>query len=53
MSSYDGKVHGDVNTIGAPTGRMAHSNPNINFPRVVKDKTTKAPKLGLEGGFGW
>jgi DNA polymerase-1 len=32
----DGKIHGDVITNGAVTGRMTHHTPNLNCPKVVK-----------------
>jgi DNA polymerase-1 len=49
----DGRVHGDVNTNGCVTGRMSHSDPNVNLPKVKKDKATGKPKLGRAGGFGF
>ena len=35
----NGKIHGDVITNGAVTGRMTHQNPNLNCPKVVTRKT--------------
>lgn len=32
----DGRIHGDVTTNGAVTGRMSHSKPNVNVPKVKK-----------------
>lgn len=52
-AKFGGKIHGSVNTNGAPSGRMAHSDPNINFPKVKHDKKSKLPVLGLDGGYGY
>lgn len=56
MVKSDGRIHGKVNPNGARTGRMTHSDPNVNLPKVFKKKLddgTKVPKLGYEGGYGW
>lgn len=46
------RVHGTVNTIGAVTGRMTHSGPNM--AQVPAAKTDKEGNLiwGAEGGYG-
>ena len=49
----DGRVHGSVITNGAPSGRMAHNDPNMaQVPKVKKDKNKK-PIMGALGGFGF
>jgi DNA polymerase I len=47
----DGRIHGRVNSNGAVTGRMTHSDPNLNAPKVKKDKDGNI-LLGLRGGYG-
>lgn len=58
----DGRLHGRMDTLGAITARATHSDPNLGqVPGVrlkeTKDETgkviSKAPLLGIEGGFGW
>lgn len=46
------RIHGQVATNGAVTGRMAHSRPNLNAPKVKVGKDGK-PLLGLEGEYGY
>ncbi len=46
-----GRLHHSVITNGAVTGRMTHSDPNINIPKVRSNKD--GPVLGREGEFGW
>jgi len=49
----DGIIHGEVNTNGAITGRMTHSNPNLaQVPKIVKDKVRGILK-GREGNWGY
>ena len=38
--SKDGRIHGEVNTQGAGTGRCTHANPNV--AQVAKDKRMRA-----------
>ena len=38
--SPDGRIHGEVNTQGAGTGRCTHANPNV--AQVAKDKRMRA-----------
>jgi hypothetical protein len=48
-----GRIHGEMDTVGAITRRAAHKNPNLGqVPAVTKDKQ-KHVVMGLEGGFGW
>lgn len=49
----DGRVHGDVITNGTVARRMAHMKPNMNVPKVKKDKNTKEIRKGFDGGYGW
>jgi hypothetical protein len=51
VSPITGRLHHSVRTNGAVTGRMAHSDPNINVPKVKADKS--GPILGRAGEFGW
>ena len=47
----DGRMHGYVNSCGAVTGRMTHSNPNVaQVPKVSFDKT-KGFLYGAEGSY--
>ena len=47
-----GRIHGDVNTLGAVTRRMTHSRPNVaQVPAVSLDKNGEIV-YGLKGGFG-
>lgn len=47
-SEYDGRVHGSINPLGARTGRMSSSRPNMqNFPRGVEE--TRGSLLADEG----
>jgi DNA polymerase I len=51
----NGRIHGDVITNGAVTGRMTHSNPNLNVSKVVTKKDEEGKKhivWGLEGKYG-
>jgi len=51
MIKSDGRIHGSVNTNGAVTGRMTHSQPNL----AQVPKTTHGPDgvlWGSEGGWG-
>lgn len=47
------RVHGGVITNGAPTGRMAHSEPNMAQIPKVKKGPDKQILRGLAGGFGY
>lgn len=48
----DTRIHGYVNTNGASTGRMTHSDPNMaQIPAVQKDKAGNI-LWGIEGGYG-
>jgi DNA polymerase-1 len=48
-----GRIHGQMNTNGAVTGRAAHFKPNVGqVPSVMVGKD-KHPLLGYEGRFGW
>ena len=48
----DTRIHGYVNTNGASTGRMTHSDPNMaQIPAVHKDKQGYI-LWGIEGGYG-
>ncbi len=38
--SFDNRIHGEVNTQGAGTGRCTHANPNV--AQVAKDKRMRA-----------
>lgn len=58
----DGYVRGGVNTMGTPTARFRHFDPNMaNVPSVIvkekEDEVTKKVKKiilkGLEGRYGW
>ena len=44
-------LHHRCNSNGAVTGRGTHSNPNINLPKVKKDKS--GILSGSAGGYGW
>jgi DNA polymerase I len=51
----DGRIHGDVITNGAVTGRMTHSNPNLNVPKVVSKKDENGDShtvWGADGKYG-
>jgi DNA polymerase I len=51
----DGRIHGDVITNGAVTGRMTHSNPNLNVPKVVSKKDENGVShtvWGADGKYG-
>lgn len=52
IDAKTGRLHHSVNTNGTVTGRMAHSSPNINAPKVKMSKDGK-PLIGAAGGFGW
>lgn len=48
------RLHGTIFSIGTPTARMRHKDPNTaNIPGVSHDKETGAPKMGVEGKFGY
>ncbi len=48
----DGRLHGEVNTLGAVTGRTTSRNPNLqNISAVRFDKEGK-PLFGVEGKYG-
>ena len=50
----DGRIHGYVNHNATPTSRCSHNSPNVTqVSKVEIDKTTKKPKLGYDGGFGY
>lgn len=46
------RIHGDVITNGAVSGRMTHSTPNLNVPKIKKSKSG-AVLFGEEGGWGY
>lgn len=46
------RLHHSVNTNGAVTGRMTHSDPNVNVPKIKMDKDGH-PILGYDGDFGY
>lgn len=48
----DGRLHGRVNTLGAITRRMSHSDPNMAQVPTVKVDTDGAKLLGFAGGYG-
>ncbi|CUU71263.1 DNA polymerase I [Campylobacter hyointestinalis subsp. hyointestinalis] len=51
VNNKDGRMHGYVNTCGAVTGRMTHSNPNIaQVPSVSIDKEGNY-LYGSSGGY--
>lgn len=53
-SRTPGRIHPFINTNGAATGRMTHSQPNQTAcPRVVKDKKTGEFVRGFRGRYGW
>lgn len=52
----NGRIHGSVNTIGAVTGRCAHSAPNVaQVPGVKVDKVDGESVIlyGEDGGWGF
>jgi len=49
----DGRIHGNVITNGAVSGRMSHNNPNMNVPKIKKDKDTNEILYGEDGGWGY
>ncbi|MFN3573642.1 MAG: DNA polymerase [Phenylobacterium sp.] len=49
----DQRIHGSVNSNGAVTGRMTHSNPNVAQVPSVKVGKDGKPLLGYEGGWGF
>lgn len=53
----NGRIHGSVNTNGAVTGRMTHSNPNLaQVPSVKKGKNEAGEEVvlyGEAGGWGY
>lgn len=49
----DGRIHGEVNSNGAITGRMTHKHPNIaQVPKVKKDDAGNILR-GFDGGYGF
>src|SRR6185437_15265128 len=60
MVDNGGRVHGEMDTIGAITRRGTHKNPNLSQVPSVKmekvsvgDRTVERPTKGLAGKFGW
>jgi DNA polymerase I-like protein with 3'-5' exonuclease and polymerase domains len=47
-----GRIHGDVITNGAVTGRMTHNTPNLNVPSIKEDKQGNI-RYGESGGWGY
>ena len=48
-----GRIHGNVNSCGAVTGRMTHSKPNCaQVPATRHDKKTGEVLWGFAGGYG-
>ena len=48
-----GRIHGNVNSCGAVTGRMTHSKPNCaQVPATRHDKKTGDILWGFKGGYG-
>jgi len=48
-----GRIHGNVNSCGAVTGRMTHSKPNCaQVPATRHDKKTGEILWGFDGGYG-
>jgi len=48
-----GRIHGNVNSCGAVTGRMTHSKPNCaQVPATRHDKKTGEVLWGFDGGYG-
>jgi DNA polymerase-1 len=52
VSPVTGRLHHSVNTNGAVTGRMSHSDPNVNCPKIRKGKN-KEILYGFEGEYGY
>lgn len=52
ISPVTGRLHHSVNTNGAVTGRMTHSDPNVNSPKIRKGKN-KEILYGFDGDFGF
>lgn len=52
ISPVTGRLHHSVNTNGAVTGRMTHSDPNVNCPKIRKNKN-KEILYGYEGEYGY
>lgn len=49
-----GVIHPSINSLGASTGRMTHSQPNQTAcPKIQLDPATKKPALGYAGRYGW
>jgi DNA polymerase I len=48
----DNRIHTEMSTTGTETYRCNHKNPNVNFPKVKKDKETKDFVRGFKGGWG-
>jgi DNA polymerase I-like protein with 3'-5' exonuclease and polymerase domains len=52
ISPNTNRLHHSVNTNGAVTGRMTHSDPNVNCPKIRKGKN-KEILYGFEGEYGF
>lgn len=55
IEKYDedtGRIHGYVNSLGAVTGRMTHSSPNLAQVPATKVDSEGHPIWGFEGGYG-
>lgn len=48
-----GRIHGELLTNGAVTGRCTHKNPNVAQVPAVKKSKEKGVLLGSEGGYGY
>ena len=61
MVDDTGRVHGEIDTIGAVTRRGTHKNPNLSQVPAVKmekvvdsqGRTSEHHKRGLDGKYGW
>jgi DNA polymerase-1 len=53
INDKTGRIHGNVNSCGAVTGRMTHSKPNCaQVPATKHDKKTGEVLWGFAGGYG-
>lgn len=52
ISPNTNRLHHSVNTNGAVTGRMTHSDPNVNCPKIRKGKN-KEILYGFAGEYGY
>ena len=53
INDKTGRIHGNVNSCGAVTGRMTHSKPNCaQVPATRHDKKTGEVLWGFAGGYG-